>query len=249
MGMGAVDSVAVALLNVNESIPVVIDRDTLEFDGLSSSGYAVDADTAFFRWVPGTSAIGVVRMEVDVASISGEPDDDDNSVEVPFLIDPRDYATEVLEDPWDMTEAPSCSVAWHTYDIRALTGYDSTFSDSVSGMFEGTVVNPSRSDRLILNTGTGASDYIDSDMYSNFSLAARADRALDLELCWVNSNDDIGSVDTGEELTSDWETIGPIDIDSLSSRWDDYDIRAFWLEFGGSNLNTDVRIGWIKLAE
>ena len=116
-------------------------------------------------------------------------------------------------------------------------------------MFEASITDPSSTDRLVLNTGTGFSNNIDTDMYSVMSLAAKAERTIDLYVYWVNTNDDTGYVDTGEELTSDWSTIGPIYIDSLSGRWDDYDVRTFWLEFGGSNLNTDIRIGWIRLSE
>ena len=117
-------------------------------------------------------------------------------------------------------------------------------------MFEGTVADPSSTDRLVLNTGTGESDYIDTGTYHILSLAAKAERTLDMYLYWVNTDNDTGYVDTGEDLTTDWQTIGPIDIDSLSSRWDDYDVRTVWLEFGAAtNFETDVRIGWIRLTE
>lgn len=55
----------------------------------------------------------------------------------------------------------------------------------------------------------------------------------------------------GEQITTTWTEIGPINIQDLDSEWDDEGAISFWLEFYHPTLedDTDVRIGWIKLTE
>ena len=156
---------------------------------------------------------------------------------------------EVLNDPWDMTEALSNPPAWYTTDIDTLTGYTS-FTDSISGMFEGTLSDPSGSDTMYLNTGTGSINWIDTDTYHNLTIAGKAVNTLSIILGWVDEDNSTHSYDIGEDITSTWTEIGPIDLDSISSStWDDRDAKKIWLEFGGFSRSTRIRIGWITLTE
>lgn len=104
---------------------------------------------------------------------------------------------------------------------------------------------------MVLNTGSGSSDYIDTSKYQNISLIGKAEITLDIELHWMDDDSGTGYVDLGVDLGTSWEEIGPIDVQTLSSRWDDKDVMKIWLEFssGSHSTATDVRIGWIKLTE
>jgi len=80
----------------------VNDSVTISFSGL---GYTPDSlcrrtdmQTASFVWLPDSLEIGVHRMTVSVPSGIGEPNTEDNSVDFVFQVQPRDYATAVLDE-------------------------------------------------------------------------------------------------------------------------------------------------------
>ena len=131
-----------------------------------------------------------------------------------------------------------------------MRGWES-FSDSISGMFEGSISDPSSLNRMVLNTGSGASDSVDTSVYGMLSLAGKASRTLDIDLYWIDASGDTQDVDLGIDLTTDWEEPGPVDLDDLTSgTWSAKKASTIWLEFGsGSSLATPVRIGWIRLTE
>ena len=227
-----------------------IDRDTLDFDGLSTSGWICDSDIGKFTWETDSTDIGAHILEMHAEPVTGEPDTLDNTATAVFLIQPRDYATSVLDDPWDMTEDNVSPPAWHTSDIDSLVGWrmDSTLTDSISGMFEGVIPNPSNTNRVYLSVHRLKP--INPDRYSMLSLAGIAlERSLSVYLGWRNEEDSVYVVDTGVDIGTDWVEATPVSIDSISGAWDNDDIKEIWLEFRGTNLNTSVRLGWIKLTE
>jgi hypothetical protein len=248
---GAEDVEAVIWDITDEEVP---DPDTvlLEFEGLSmQAGYCrtCDYEDAVFSWETDASDIGTHILEVRTIPITGEPDTTDNRARAVFLIKPADYATTMLEDPWDQTEAESLPPAWHTADIDTLVGWglDSTLTDSVSGMFEGMVVDPSATNRVYFRVA--GNEPIRPDVYHMLSLAGIAlDRSLSVYVGWINVEDDRYVVDTGLDLGPGWTEAGAVDLNSLSARWEDADVEAFWLEFRGSSLSTLVRLGWVKLT-
>ena len=227
-----------------------IDRDTLDFEGLSTSGWVSDFETGRFTWETDSTDVGVHILEMRSIPVSGEPDTLDNVARATFLIRPRDYATFVLDDPWDMTEDKVRPPDWHTSDIDTLIGWnmDSTLTDSISGMFEGVVPNPDNTNRLYLNVREIKP--IEPDRFSVLSLAGIAlERSLSVYLGWRDKDDSVYVVDTGLDLTTDWLESDPVSLGSLSSDWDTLDVEDIWLEFGGSNLPTSIRLGWVKLTE
>jgi hypothetical protein len=252
MGTSSVDSVVVSLTNVTDLIPVVVARDTLDFSGLSTSGYSTDADTASFRWVPSSSNTGIAIMQIRVVPVSGEPDTLDNEVTVPFFIEPRDYATTVLGAPWDMTESDSVSIpAWYTYDIDSLQHWESSdYTDSITGMFEGVIDGDSFfTNRLYLHMPTDSSDYLDGDTYNQFSLVGKCARVAKVWLGWVESDDTTDSVCVVDSMATGYKIWGAADLDSL---WSGTTIRLLWLRFEaylypGSDF--PVRIGQVRLTE
>jgi len=153
----------------------------------------------------------------------------------------------VLEDPWDMTEASPCTLSWHTYDIVQLVGY-STFTDSISGMFEGVLDDPSDSNLLELRVSS--TERINTTEYHMLSLAGLSDDTLDITLGWMDVNSTVHRLDIGESLGPDWAEIGPVDLSALiGSVWTAANARRVWLELDSENDDpVRVRLGWVKLT-
>ena len=155
----------------------------------------------------------------------------------------------VLGDSWDMDDDTGSS--WHTNDIISLSGWSSTYTDSISGMFEGTISNPLLTNKLELNLGSGSADYIPTRLYDKFSMVARADCELTVTVHWKDSRGSSGSLELDTPIDSDWGEIGPFDLTDGSSGWADENIQELWLEFTAATHSaaTDVRIGCVELTE
>lgn len=248
MGTESMEDVKVYLRN--KTTDRVMDSVNVSFNGLSTdSCWKPDRALASFpTWTPGANRIGVNVLEVYTEDITGEPDPADNSATLVYLVNPKDYATEVLDDPWDMDDDTLSN--WYTTDIDSLTGaWDRTaYTDSISGMFEGLLASPADSNALYLNIGTGIGDYIDADTYHNLSFAGRSNIASTVTLHWVDSANDSGQVSLGDTLRATAADFGPYDISSLSESWDGY-IKLLWFELHGGNVESNVRFGWVKLTE
>jgi len=98
-----------------------------------------------------------------------------------------------------------------------------------------------------MNTGTTSGEWINTDTYHNLSLVGKVSRTVGIEIHWIDSHGNTSYIDTGEELTSTWQEIGPVDLSGAA--WDSLSIKKLWFEFTGGNLPAAVRIGWIKLTE
>ena len=249
MGTSSLTEVEVYLYDDTDSI--MLDTQYVSFDGLDTdSCYKCDRDDAIFSWTPRSTDLGVHRLRVYTESIFLEHDSTDNTARLVYIVDPADYATEELDDPWDMTEATSNPPTWHTKDIKSMTGWNSSlFTDSVSGMFEGTIPDPSTGSTMEMNLGTSSSTWIDTDIYHNLCLTGIAETSLNIEIHWIDGDDDTSYIDTGEDFTATWQEIGPVDLSGVA--WDGLRIKKLWFEFssGSHSSATDVRIGWIKLTE
>ncbi len=189
------NDVVVTLTDITDE--VVLDRDTISFAGLSGL-YQCDEQTVTFSWQPGPDDIGIHILEIAAESFAGEPDPDDNSTRIVYQIIPRDYATTVLNDPWDMDD--DTPPAWHTNDITSLVGWSSTYTDSISGMFEGTLSIPSQTNRLVLNVGSGWSSDIPTRLYDQFSMIAKAESELTVTLHWQDVDLQSHSIVLGEAI-------------------------------------------------
>ena len=247
--MGTEPKNNVRVFLVDETSGDTLDVDVISFGGLSTSScYTPDMEEVSFTWIPDSTDIGVHVLRVSAETWVGEPDPSDNTATLVYLVDPRDYATEVLGNPWDMTE--TTGPAWFTDDVDSLTGCWTAYTDSITGMFEGVLSYPTQANRLYLNTGTGSSQYIDADMFHNLSLAGRSSVSADIEVHWIDDHDQQYQVDTGMNLTATARDVGPVDLSALSNDWTGM-VKKFWLEFtaGSGNLSSDVRIGWIRLTE
>jgi len=248
MGTGSADNVEVTAYDLTDSAAVG-DTDYLFFDGLptdSGSCRETDADDVIFSWDTRSTSIGPHIIRIRAEGIQSEPDTLDNTVLVTFLLDPVDYATEVLENAWDMNEDGDST--WLTDDITDLDGWESSFSDSVSGMFEGTVADNSLStNRMYLSVDPDTADWIDGRDINQFSLAGKCQRSAQLYLGWVDGNGISGSL-LLDTLTTEWEEIEPYDLGIV---WSSKTIQELWLRFVPLTgaINMRVRIGWVKLTE
>ena len=250
MGIGPMNSVEVYLYD--DTYEVMLDTAEVTLSGLSpDSCYKVNRDGVIFEWETDTASTGVHRLRVFTETILTEPDHDDNTARLVYVIDPPDYATEILDNPWDMTEATSPPFTiWNTNDIASITGWNnSLFTDSISGMFEGGIVDPTELNRMFLNTGRTSSEWIDADEFVNFSVIGKASRNIAIELYWIDSLDDTSHIDTGISLTSSWQEVGPVDLSGITGSTWGGDLKKLWIEFSGGNLPVNVRIGRIKLTE
>ncbi len=251
MGTEPLSSIKVYLADITTDT-TLIDSVYLSFSGLSTgSCYQTDRALASFKTItPDTSDIGVNIFRIFTEGIHDEPDPSDNSATLVYLVRPGNYASEILDDPWDMDPPlpPISPPAWKTFDIDSLTGCWGGYTDSISGMFEGVLSNPTQSNHLYLNTGTGSSEYIDADRFHNFWIAGRSERTVTMGVYWIDSHDNTGYIAVVDTLEATAADHGPYDLSALSEDWTG-DIRKLWLEFHGSNVSSNVRIGWVKLTE
>jgi hypothetical protein len=278
MGIQSRDTVYVTLFDSTGS--EMIGLDTLEFDGLGyllpDSCRSCDCSTASFTWTPDSTDIGVHRLSATAATWHGEPDSNDNSVDFVFVVNPRDYATEVRGDAWDMTE--DTTNTWNTADIEAIAfNWDTTstgWTDSVSGMFEGVINYDATLEDFhgTISLTIPQDSTIDSDLYHMLSFGVTVnnpnepvgDDACSILLRWKKSNGTWGCnwydvLSTHNYYVSNgwdgWSDIGPIDLNDIDSlHWSDDDVSELWLMFKAECpfipcFPIVIRVGWLSLEE
>jgi hypothetical protein len=219
--------------------------DTAEIDlpGLSTAGYACAADTAVYSWVTDSDDIGTHVLEVSAEPWSGEPDTLDDSARALFLIEPRDYATEETEDPWDMSETAVSPPAWKTDDVAGLSGWTGTYTDSIGGMFEGMVDDGHLGDnRMSLRLDAP----LDAGFYDRLGLAVFVERESELWLGWETDESVEDSV-LVETIDAGWSEVERVDP---GGGLPDDTLEVLWLGFrpdGGADMR--VRVGRVELTE
>lgn len=243
-------NVSVTLYDITED-STLITSDVIDLPALSTSGYETASDTAELTWSTNSADIGAHLLEIRVAKWAGEPDTTDNWARVAFLIDPRDYSTEILGDPWDMKEATLYPPDWKTADIDSLLRWDtSAWTDSISGMFEGRIASAYfSSNRMYLHMPTSSGQWIDGDLYNQFSLTGKSSAdSTEVTLGWIDSHGSESSalIDT---ITTTYGRTDPVDLSDL---WSGDTIKKIWLRFDPISttiVNVRVRIGRIWLEE
>lgn len=254
LGTEATQDVDITLTDITGNS--VIGRDTLDFGGLDSI-YVPDDATASIVWTTDSDDIGIHLLELSAEQV-GTEDLRDNSVSVPFLIRPRDYATEVREDPWDMMEAESDPPVWLTDDIEAIEGYQrlwlsGAWTDSVGGMFEGALDPEAESypdnipGQISLAIPSASGRWIDSDEYCMLSFAGiwqsdwhGANSHCPTYAAWKDSHGQMSDWyyinDVSQSLRNGWQTFhtaGPIDLRELDDPdpWSGEHMQELWLMF------------------
>ena len=244
-------NVSVTLYDITDDSTQIGQTATIALPALSTGGYSAASDTAHFEWSLDGADIGAHVLELRVAKWTGEPDTTDNVVRVAFLVEPRDYSAEVLDDPWDMREATVSPPAWKTTDIDTVYNWDaSAWTDSIGGMYEGTIPSGHLDDnRLVLHIPASSLYWIDGDMYNRFSLVGKTTgTAADIMLGWVDSDNDVDSMEVGELAM----TYGRTEVIDLAEYWEGLTIKRLWLGFRYPEqpvLDRRVRIGRVWLEE
>lgn len=244
-------NVSVTLYDITDDSTQIGQTATINLPALSTGGYTAASDTAHFEWSLDGADIGAHLLELRVAKWTGEPDTTDNVVRVAFLVEPRDYSAEVLDDPWDMREAAVSPPAWKTADIDTVYNWDaSAWTDSIGGMFEGTIPSGHLDDNcLVLHIPASSLYWIDGDMYNRFSLVGKTTgTAADIMLGWVDSDNDVDSMEVGELAM----TYGRTEVIDLVEEWEGLTIKRLWLGFRYPEqpvLDRRVRIGRVWLEE
>ncbi|HPJ27391.1 MAG TPA: hypothetical protein PLM22_00565 [Candidatus Sabulitectum sp.] len=72
--------------------------------------------------------------------------------------------------------------------------------------------------------------------------------AASIRVHWTDRYGNGYYVNTGESISSPADRTDPVDLSSLSNDWTGM-ISSIWIEFTGTNLPTDIRIGWVRLTE
>ncbi len=272
MGTDTTGDVEVTFTDLTSS--TILGKDTISLDGLSGY-YQPDSVSALILWSTDSTDIGAHIIEIEADSIPGE-EAHDNAVQMTVLLEPRDYATAVRLDAWDMDD--DTTVAWNTSDIEAVANNWDTatgWTDSVSGMFEGVVlyddsVHDYRAD-ISLAIPASPSQYLDTDLYHMLSLGIvgynpnpQPGGAFGLYVQWRDSHGTLSDwknllAGTDYAVGNGWDqytNIGPIDLDSVSELgWGSGTASALWLRInvslpqGSPPDPIDVRIGWAKLEE
>ncbi len=171
------------------------------------------------------------------------------------------------------------TITWNTADIDTIAWNwsDTSWTDSVSGMFEGviefdsTLLFPFRG-VISLAIPDTASKYIDAARYHMLSLGVTIDNpfvqvntsACSVLLRWWDSDGEPGcdwygcmpgyTVSNG---WTGWSEIGPIDLNDIGSlNWGNDDVSELSLMFQAGDPSIwpadslfSVRIGWIRLEE
>jgi hypothetical protein len=268
MGTSATGNKTVTFTDLSGAQPVVLETDRVNLSGLSGD-YEPDSMSASILWETDNGDIGAHIVEISAATVQGE-DALDNTVRVTVLVEPLDYATEVMNDPWDMTE--NGNQPWHTDDIVSvdLDWDEYAWTDSVSGMFEGVLEVPEGNvfqGDIILSEDSH--DPIDADTYTMVSLAGVCNNpnanvptnGCGFYVFWTDSHDQfhifnlsnvVGGLGDGWDQ---WKIFAPFDMDSVSG-WDG-EIHDFGIRFqvGVPDLQAQVvypiaiRLGWVKLED
>jgi hypothetical protein len=271
MGTEATGNVTVTFTDLTEA--EVLGMDTIRLGGLSGF-YSPDSVSASIQWATDVSDVGVHRVEISAGTLQGE-NTSDNRVTVTVLVEPLDYATEVLGNPWDMTEAVSNPPDWFTNDIAAVSNgwVPAAWTDSISGMFEGALSVPASGQlfRGDIYLREDSHEPIDADRYTMLSMAGvsknpnSADTGFGcgMFLFWTDSDDQTfyyplhsagafgRGLGNGREM---WREFGPLDLsgeDGWSGEIHGIGIR-FQMEPPDEHLPVfpiGIRLGWVRLEE
>lgn len=262
MGTEEVRNVGVFL--INETTGERIDSTTLDFTGLDIDlCYTPDDRKAVFQWTPGPEEIGIAILRVVAGTWPGEPDPSDNTATLVYRVEPRDYATEVRGDPWNMAEAGEQAPEWFTHDIVQATGW-SLFTDSISGMFEGALAVPEASGMYRGDLELALTDSIDAEVYGLLSMGMVGYNPLSDEpdACAVFiSTDSVNWVNLGFGPGNGWNrwtVTDPVDLAELDGLQWSGKAGRLWLRFQCARPDPEpadplqpvpIRIGWIRLTE
>jgi len=269
MGTSGTGNVTVTFTDHSGASPTVIGSDVISLGGLSQY-YEPDSTSAAIVWNTDSGDIGAHIIEISAATVSGE-DPLDNTVRVTVLVEPLDYATEVRNDAWDMTEGGSNP--WHTDDITDVALYwdNTAWTDSVSGMFEGVLEPPPFGEQffrgdIILDMPGNQNGWINADEYQMISLSGVCNnpniyqpfngcgfflfwRDRTQTLYFHNISSEMGGLGDGWDQ---WKVFDPIDMNGVSG-WSGM-IHDIGLRFQVSIPDPpqiiqpiDLRIGWIRL--
>ncbi len=251
MGTGNKNRITVGLYDTSVSPEVTIDTAEIDFYGLPySSGNCRQSEyrDVIFEWAPDSDDIGAHRLEARATPWIGEPDRSDNTARMTFLVEPNDWATKLLGNPWDMTEVPPPAVppAWYTNDISSMSGWTTAYTDSISGVFEGSIDDSHLQNNSMTLNMNGYN--VTGDDYSFITLIGKIEHDCDVYLSWDTSQAQIGSVKIGE-LNSDWGRTDTYDL-STNALWASKTITSISLSFRTTDASQDdnpVRIGWVRL--
>jgi len=222
--------------------------DTVTLPALSVSDTLPAKVRASFDWITKDSLISPHDMHV----VLGPPDDatsdgaNNNEANMTLLIHPADYATEILGDPWDMTERISISPGQlSTADIDSVKNLTET-SDSISGVWEGRTTPDTVTGEPNIYLHVGGS--INGSKYNQFSVRFLQDPDMTgqgyLKVGWLTTAGtpyaDSVLYDFGHWNIKEFDFSGKVG-------WTGNFIRSLWIRPAPMSERR-IKVAWTKLT-
>jgi hypothetical protein len=181
-----------------------------------------------------------------------EADSSNNHAHSLLYVYPRDYATEKLNDPWDM-DGDSTTI-WQTSDIDTVTGGVYDLPDSIGGVSElqiAGIYEPDSTMHVYLDLG-GQGYYIVPDSFSIFSARIFVDKSCTLQVFWYDDYDEEERTPTfPDEIVleaNEWNLVEQ-DLTESPSEWLDTSyVTRFGFVLTGYGT-TFARVSWVKLTK
>lgn len=262
LGFTGADSVTVIFYDGDPRYEInEIGSDNVSLSALSDT--VPEVDTAMVDWVLPDTSYGVHDIHVVVNHqyeytdnqvirryfhIS-EADSNNNHAHLPLYIFPLDYATEEIDNPWDMDE--DSTLTWRTPDIDTVWGAVLE-PDSISGVCELRISGgyPSEPDSMCIYLRVGATEhYIDPDEYYIFRARIYADDPCSLQVFWYDAHDEqkrLPKLPPYVALAGDkWNVVRQ---DLSQSTWgESVSVDEFGFMIRGRQTDR-IRISWVKLT-
>ena len=176
-----------------------------------------------------------------------ERDSSNNHAHAPLYVYPLDYATEELEDPWDMDEVGGYS--WLTPDIDTVVGAISYPTDSISGVCELQVDSLSDSMQVYLHVGSPR-NYIYTDSFDIFRARVYVSDSCSLQVFWYDAYSEEQRLPESPQFIylrpNRWNIVRE---DLSEGDWGEtvaIDRFGFVIY---ANANDMIRLSWVKLTK
>jgi hypothetical protein len=175
-----------------------------------------------------------------------ESDSSNNHGHSLLYVYPRDYATEIVGDPWDMDE--DTTLTWYTPDIDSVQE-GVLDPDSISGAAELSDTSGTDDMHVFLNTGW-STYYIDPDSFWLFSARIYVSDTCSLQVFWYNYDEQEEKLPVYPNpiplYGGQWNVVTQ-DLTEGDSTWD----NTPWINCFGILFITDdeirVRLSWARL--
>ncbi|KPJ58131.1 MAG: hypothetical protein AMJ46_14605 [Latescibacteria bacterium DG_63] len=262
LGFTGVDSVTVIFYDGDPQYEIhEIGSDNISLSALSYPDTLPEVDRAFVDWILPDTSHGahdihvVVNHQYEYTDNQvirryfhiSEADSGNNHAHAPLYVYPLGYATEELEDPWDMDEVGGHS--WLTPDIDTVVGAISYPTDSISGVCELQVDSLTDSMQVYLHVGSPR-NYIYTDSFDIFRARVYVSDSCSLQVFWYDAYSEEQRLPESPQFIylrpNRWNIVRE---DLSEGDWGEtvaIDRFGFVIY---ANANDMIRLSWVKLTK